>query len=436
LNLRSYQVDLVDRVKAALASGVRSVVMQAGTGSGKTAMAAQLLARATERGYRSLFLAHLDSLIEDTHERLTRAGVPAGFVQAGRPSSPDAPVQVASIATLHARGETPPADFVILDECQRAQGPTVRALLERYPAASHLGLTATPQRGDGKPLGDVFDVLICGPSNRWLTAEGYLVPCDLVAPSAVSTKSLAMDPVQAYLRYAPGTRGLVFAANVAHAEDIAAKARAEGIAVEVILGETSRTVRAGVRARLRDGTTTMLVGVGVFIEGWDEPSIETIVLARAFVFTGSFLQAIGRGLRPWPGKARCRVLDLRGAVYLHGLPDEDRVWSITGAAVRRAEPGLPLRRCRECLAVFRPTVTCPRCGARHEVLAQVPRVLSRAERLASVSSLPQWQRDRHYLGALIQRALRIGMKGDRAQWWAIDKFRRRFGRDPEQKGAA
>src|SRR5688572_22529104 len=100
VHLRPYQEDLLTRVSTAFSAGVPSVLLQLGTGGGKTCTAASLLERATSKGYRSLFLAHLDSLIGDTHERLIAAGVPAGFVQAGRPTDPEAPVQVASLQTL------------------------------------------------------------------------------------------------------------------------------------------------------------------------------------------------------------------------------------------------------------------------------------------------------------------------------------------------
>lgn len=136
-------------------------------------------------------------------------------------------------------------------------------------------------------------------------------------------------------------------------------------------------------------------GVGVFIEGFDCPPIETVILARAFGVAGSYLQAIGRGLRPSPatGKTRCTVLDLRGAVNLHGLPDEERRWSLDGKAVVRTEPLKALRRCAEGLAIFRPTPTCPRCGAKAVAAPKVPRTLNRAEKLESFSAVSQPERD-------------------------------------------
>lgn len=430
--LRPYQADLVAKVSEAFRDGAVSVVLQSGTGSGKTHTASELLRRAVTRGYRCLFLAHLDSLVEDTAERLVLGGVHTGFVQAGRPSDPTAPVQVASLATLHSRGERPPAKFVILDECHRALSASVRGVLDSYPDAALLGLTATPQRGDAKPLGDVFERLITGPSNRWLTDQGYLVPCDLLENGEAS-KGLTADPVAMYIRHAPGQRAIVFAANKAHAVALAAQFVAAGFTSEVVVGETSRARRRELRERLRTGELQVLVGVAVFLEGWDCPEVEVVILVRAFGVCMAFLQAIGRGLRPSPltGKTRCTVLDLRGAVFTHGLPDEDRVWSLKGRAVRRAETLTALMRCKECLAVFRPSARCPRCDAETKSAPKIPRILSHPERLEQFNALPPDVRDFRYLQSLEGRARsRMNMPERVAAEWALRKFKERFGREP------
>lgn len=430
MKLRPYQEQAVADIRASL-HGARSAVLQMPTGAGKTATVSEVLRRVVERKHRAVFLTHLTELVEDTHERLRIAGVHAGFIQAGRPTDPTAPVQVCSLQTLHSRGERPPADFIVLDECHRAMGPTVRSILEAYPNAWLLGLTATPQRADGQPLGDVFDRLVIGPSVRDLTRDGYLVPCDLLAPAEYQEDGLALDPVDAYERFAPGKRAIVFASNVAHAEDVTKRFADRGIPAELVVGDTPASVRRSVRQRMTDGDLRVLVGVGVFIEGFDLPAAEVIILARAFGVTGSFLQAIGRGLRPSPstGKARCTVIDLRGAVNLHGLPDEDRVWSLDGEAVRRTETMAALRRCPECWAIARPSVSCPRCGASSKNTPKLPRNLNRAEVMQRVSDLSQTQRDERYLASLERMATsRMRMPEWRAREWASAQFAKRFGR--------
>jgi DNA repair protein RadD len=433
---RPYQTEMIDRVVAAFASGTRAVCLQVGTGGGKTFLASRLLARAVAKGYRAVFIAGLDTLIEDTHERLSCAGIHAGFVQAGRPVDPSAPVQVCSTMTLHARGEAPPADLLIWDECQRTMAATCREVLGRYPSAAVLGLTAFPQRGDGRPLGDVFDVLICGPSNRELVAGGYLVPCEVVAPDLPPGKALAMDPSDALVTYGE-LPAIVFAANLAHAKRIVDSCRERGMTADLFVGETSRAARQRARAQLRDGSLQVLVSVQAIVEGFDAPEIRTIVLARAFGVCGSYLQAIGRGLRPSPGKTKCTVIDLRAAYLQHGLPDETRELSLKGTAQKRVEGIVALAKCKSCLAIFRPQVACPRCG---QVAASAPRIpvtLTRAEKLHVVSQLPQHVRDARYLAQLLWVAQRrVGLHGIGAETWARRAFARRFSRDPQLREAS
>ena len=434
--LRPYQQDLVQRVAVAFRRG-RAGVMQLPTGGGKTAVASAIIQRAIAKGRRVVFAAHLDTLVGDTHARLIAAGVHAGFVQAGRPSDPSATTQVASLATLHARGERPPADLIIVDECHRAACTTVREILESYPAAWILGLTATPQRGDGQPLGDIFGWMECGPSMRELVAAGYLVPADVLAP-IVPTDALVTEPVEAYLAHCRGRRAIVFAANVHHAEWIAYGLTARGVPAAVVTGETPRAEREASRAALTDGALSALVSVNVFVEGWDCPRVDAVILAREFSVVGSFLQAIGRGLRPAPGKTDCIVVDLRGSVNLHGLPDEDRTWSLTGQP-KRTEALAALRRCLKCAAIFRPARKCPRCGAVSDAKAEgakLPRILDREERLERLSRLSPEDRDRRYLMSLVNVAIhRMRMPEHRAEQWAMRTFQRKFGRAYGQHAA-
>ena len=202
--LRDYQAAQVEGVREAMRAGKRAILMQAPTGAGKTFTAAECIRASVALGFRVVFAAHLDALIDDTSERLEEAGIEHGVIQAARPRKPDAAVQVASLATLHRRQEAPPADLFILDECHRAMASTVRGVLDRYPRADLLGLTATPQRGDGQPLGDVFEVMVPGPSMKRLIEGGRIVPARVYSPPSPTLRgALAMDPVEALERYAP-----------------------------------------------------------------------------------------------------------------------------------------------------------------------------------------------------------------------------------------
>jgi DNA repair protein RadD len=414
LELRPYQLELVNRVRLAYGAGARSVVMQLGTGGGKTATAASLIARSVAKGRRVVFAAHLDALIDDTSDRLTGAGIEHGIVQGDRPTNPTAPVQVASLATLHRRGERPPADLVIVDECHRAMAATVREVLDGYPSARLLGLTATPERGDGEPLGDVFQVLVCGPSVRELTLAGHLAPAIVLSPPAPMDGSLALDPVEAYATHAPGLPAMVFCRDAEQAGDVATRL---GNAAVLILGDTPRAERRAARERLAKGEPLVLVGCGVFLEGWDSPEVRAVVLARAFGVVSSFLQGCGRALRATRGKNHALIIDLVGAAILHGLPEDDRIWSLDGPARRTAAALAPLARCKGCLAVFHAgPAECPRCGLSTRG-TRLPRRATRIERqeLSRLDERPQELRDALALKA-IENRLR---KGGRVPPWKL-----------------
>jgi superfamily II DNA or RNA helicase len=433
MQLRPYQIAALEGVRQAYREGARSVILTIPTGGGKTRTASECIRSAVARGRRVIFAAHLSELLDDVSERLTAAGIPHGIVQADRPANPTAPVQVASLATLHRRGERPPADLLILDESHHAAAASVRAVLESYPLARLLGLTATPERGDGQPLGDVFERMVFGPSIAELTRLGFLVPAEILSPPAPTDGALAMDPVEAYVTHAPGSRALIFCGTVAEAEDVASRMP---VPVQTVLGETPREVRRRVRELVTAGELRAIVGCSALLEGFDLPAIETVILARTLGTCSTYLQAVGRGLRPWPatGKARCLVLDLSGAAILHGLPEDERVWSLEGAAVRRTAEGLlPLSRCRACLALFHSGPSqCPRCGAATRG-ARLPRRATRIERaeLVRLDTRPQGERDALALAAIARRLRSSGRFTERQiHHVAEGMFRKQHHRGP------
>lgn len=404
--LRPYQLQAIDAVRAAYRAGARAVVLQMATGAGKTATAAEPLRLAVARGHRVVFLAHLDAILDDTAERLRAEGLQVGLLQADRPGDPAAPVQVASLATLHARGEYPPADLVVIDECHRAASPGVRQTLAAYPRARILGLTATPQRGDGQALGDIFQALVCGPSLADLTAQGYLVPATIHAPVSPVEGALGMDPVEAYQRWCGGRPTLVFAANADHARELAAGLTAAGAPAVTVLDETNRRARAAAREGLAGGALAAVVTVRALLEGWDCPAVAAVILCQTFGTVSGYLQALGRGLRPAPGKRDLVVCDLRGAVYLHGRPTDERRWTLDGSGCTGPADGPGLRRCRDCHAVFPAAARCPLCGSRSLVDPRPVRV-QRAE-FWQASSIPAGERARMYLERVVAAMTRSG----------------------------
>jgi superfamily II DNA or RNA helicase len=182
-------VDVIARVELEIAAGRRRILLVAPTGAGKTVIAAARIAQEIAHGRRVLFLAHRRELIQQASAKLYAIGVDHGIVQAGFPTRPGEKVQVASIPTLHRRAvrttvmDLPPADLVVVDETHHVRARSYRQILDAYPDAVILGLTATPCRGDGRGLGNVFEVIVECPPVAELIELKFLVTTRVYAPT-------------------------------------------------------------------------------------------------------------------------------------------------------------------------------------------------------------------------------------------------------------
>lgn len=361
--LRDYQRTAVCEVQAQWL-GHRAVCLVAPTGSGKTVMANALVGL-----HRScLFIAHRRELIQQAAAKI---GPDAGVIMPGIKSSPLLPVQVASVQTLLARDTVrPPAELVVLDECHHYRADDWATVIDAYPDAKLLGLTATPQRADGRPLGDMFSALVVASKYSRLIADGHLVRCKVWAPTT-GVDGLAQHPLQAWQEYAGGTRTFAFATRVEQCEAFCQEFHDAGIPSAVVEANTPTRDRDDALRRFADGDLRVLWNVAALTEGVDVPQAETVLLARKCGHRGLFMQIAGRVLRPYPGKAHARMLDLTGMTLKWGMPDEDTDYTLDGEGVHRTSPE-PLRTCPSCghttLSIeWRPVPpgrcpVCPECG--------------------------------------------------------------------------
>jgi DNA repair protein RadD len=367
MQLRPYQQDIVEKLRAKYSSGSRSVVCVLPTGGGKTVVASAIIRSARARGRRVLFAAHRAELISQSVRKLESAGITdLRIIQAASDlGARNAPVIVASIQTLASkrwREQLPDVDFLILDECHHTPAKTWAGIASRYADAQLLGLTATPQRADGKPLGDIFDALVVGATVRELTDRGHLVPCRVFAPTdTLDTKQIAQSPLDAYRKLGDGQRAVVFCVTVEHAQRVADEMNAGGVACAVIHGDMSKDARRTALADLDAGRIRAVASCHVLTEGWDSPSVAVCILARKPQHTGLYLQMVGRVLRPAPQKTHATLIDLCGSVHDHGPPDLDREYSLDGKGISKPDREA-IRQCMSCGAVFRAgPAACPVC---------------------------------------------------------------------------
>lgn len=364
IDLRDYQRHAVDGVRRAMLDGGKRVVLVVPTGGGKTRIGAAVVERAVQRGRRVVWLAHRTELIEQTAKTLHQHGLPVGVVAASSawPIDPSAPVQVCSIQTLLARAHRPPADLLVWDECHHASenAPTWAALLAAYPDVRTLGLTATPERGDGSGLGGLFDRLVVGVTCRSLTEEGHLVPCEVSRPgSLLKPNELARDPLEAYLADAPGQQGFLFAKSVAEADKFAARFTEAGIKATCVHAGTRPDERAIALELFRQGVIRILSNVYIFTEGTDLPMASVCILARGASTAGIYLQMVGRVLRPHRSKTKAMLIDLRGISHVHMMPEDEREYRLHGRGI---SPGGALALCKVCRSPLGEGYPCAVCG--------------------------------------------------------------------------
>ena len=360
------------------------------TGSGKTVFAAHIIQRGYEQGKHSLFMAHRREILDQTYGKLLLAGVDQsalGIIMAKDPRrNPAALVQVASVDTLRNRTK-PPADIVFVDECHRAAAKTYTDIMEAYPSAYIIGLTATPWRADNKGFSPIFDDLVVVTTVQELIELGFLCcPRAFSAPDeflpdlsgvrvshgeynerdlnkAVMDAKLVGDIPRHWAAKSAGRRTVVFASSVAHSRAIVDSFRGVGVErVEHLDGDMAPADRAAILARRDSGETMVVSSCNVLSEGWDQPSVKCAVLARPTKSLALHLQQVGRILRPW-NDVEALILDHAKNCHEHGLPQFEREYALDPPARKRAK-AIHGRTCPlPCLA-FLPARTrvCPVCG--------------------------------------------------------------------------
>ena len=403
--LRDYQRQQIAQLALALRSYLR-ILMQAPTGAGKTHIIAAIVMAAVSADMRVLVIATRSRLARQIHERLAAFDVVHGVIAAPFPEllNHNARVQVASVDTLYRRAlvdgkmPLPSADVAIFDEAHLSTAATRLRVLDSYPKAVRVGFTATPARRSGRSLGAAFDCLIPGPSIKALTAGGVLTHTKIYNTPLVTDQELRAlpkdndndyqpkalgellsrpkligDVVENWLRVASGKRTLVFGVNKGHVAALLQSFRRQGVAAEMLTDDDDEQTREDIIGRLETGDTTVIVNCFLLSYGVDVPSVECIILARPTRSLTMFLQMCGRGLRAYPGKTHCIVMDHGHCVETLGLPQSDYPWTLDPArnvntetlSAHCHEAQESPRTCSECKAMWLTSEcgnTCPECG--------------------------------------------------------------------------
>lgn len=347
------------------------------------------------KGNRVVIVAHRAEILAQISKTLRMFDVDHGRIQSGEPIVPHYAVQVAAIQTLVNRmDKLPEPDLVVYDECAHATSATSVRMFNNWKNAKYLGVTAVPERLDGKGLGEFFESMVHGPPVQWLIDNGFLARPEYygVPPSqaldfsdvpkvagdfnktkiaeVVDKSVITGSAVEHYLRICPGARAIAFCVTISHARHVCQEFLAAGIASEVIDGKLSDEDRASRVENLRTGATRVMVSCELVSEGFDLPSVECAILLRPTWSLGLHLQQIGRIMRPKPEGSCAIVLDHVSNLSRHGFAETPRNWSLEGKKARvKSETLVEARQCPKCYAVFA-GIVCPQCQTPVEIKAR------------------------------------------------------------------
>jgi superfamily II DNA or RNA helicase len=462
ISLYEHQELGVSNLRASILKYKRSILVGS-TGVGKTRIATRIIQGAVQNKKRVWFVVHRRELCKQTSEALWSAKVEHGQIMSGKTRSPSL-VQVCTVITAANRIKKLPEDqrpdIIIFDECHRSISSSYETIVEHCTNAYIIGLTATPQRTDAKGLGHLYSDIVEIESMAWLIAHGFLSKYRLIAPTeapdlsqvkmkggdydetqlaAVMDKpQITGDAIKAYKQFANGKRCMVFCVSIKHSKHTCAEYNNAGIRAEHIDGEHTDAQRDAALQRFRKGETLVLCSVQLAIEGLDIPAVQVVQQLRPTQSIIVYLQAIGRGLRTEEGKKELIILDQVNNWKRHGLPDDDREWSLEDRPKKKRgkrdeEPDLKVEQCKKCYAVFKKGVReCPNCGAKIEthgrMIKQVDGELSEIDIKRARQQRTFKQSQARTLSELVALGIERKMKNPSA--WAAMIFCQRKGRRP------
>lgn len=391
MQLRDYQEKSINDIRRAFQRGKNRVCFQLPTGGGKTVVSAFMIKNAVEKGHKVLFLVHLKELIHQTSEALRKLNIEHGIIAPKYPAAYHLPVQIGMVQTLTRRKESIDwkPTLIITDECQHCCSNTYLNLYAYYPEAKHVGLSATPQRLDGKGLKEVYDCIVKGPKVKELMDRGYLSDYKLYSiksdldlskvktmagdynkkdlDEVLEKSAILGDAVKHYKKLIPDKKALVFCVSIKHSKATVARFQQEGISAAHIDGTIDKQERDTLIQKFRTGEIKVLSNCSLISEGFDVPDAHAVIMLRPTQSLTLYLQSIGRALRPSPNKTAV-ILDHVGNYARHGLPDEDREWTLEGRKKRKSksddeEPEINIVTCENCFVVYNSKeYECPNCG--------------------------------------------------------------------------
>lgn len=368
--LRDYQQELFDKTSQSFRQGCRRPLVVAPCGAGKSYLFAEM-ARRTKG--EVLVLTHRQELKQQHEELLRNLHIE------------NARVSMVLTEANRLRERATPA-LIVTDEAHLSRSNSWQKVIEYYDTYT-VGLTATPIRLDGKPLGDIYDTLIEGVDVKWLIENHRLAPYEYYAPTTVDTTDLRKvagdyvvsdlerlmneraiygNVIESYRRFAFNERSIVYCISVEHARATADAFNSFAIRAESLSAGTPPRRRKEILDAFRTGEITVLCNVGIISEGVSIDEVTCCMLLRPTDSIALGIQQMMRCMRYMPGK-KAKIIDCVGNYTRIGLPDDDREWSLDKPIKRRdrcdQNGDFYIRCCPECYMTFKTAPVCPYCGA-------------------------------------------------------------------------
>ena len=370
--LRDYQQELFDRTSKAFHEGYRKPLIVAPCGAGKSFLFAKMV---EVTNGEVLILTHRQELLKQHKELLKGLGL-SNF-------------RISMIMTEANRlGQYEKPRLIVADEAHLSRSNSWVKVIEYYDTFT-IGLTATPCRLDGKPLGDIYDTLIEGVDVKYLIENKRLAPYKYYAPFTVDTEGVQVargdyvtaeldklmnsraiysDVIKSWKALANGEKTIAYCVSVSHAETVARKFRENGVTARQISGETPAKERGQIMQDFRAGKITVLCNVGIISEGVSIDDVSCCLLLRPTQSVALGVQQMMRCQRYQEGKV-AKIIDCVGNYTRVGLPDDSREWSLSEPIKKKqaldSNGNYPIRCCPECFLTFKTADVCPYCGAEY-----------------------------------------------------------------------
>ena len=370
MKLREYQAELIGRIRLSIMHGHKSIVSVLGCGGGKSIIQAEIAHSATDKGNRVLFLVHRKELCEQITNTFTAQGVDMDRCS----------VSMVQTVSRHI-DKLPEPQIIITDEAHHSTANSYKKIYEAFPDALRLGFTATPCRLNHGGLGEVYEDLITSVSTQWLIENNYLSPYKYYSVKLADTSGLHIkagdykadevaelmqsseiygETVKQWEKLAKNKKTIAYCASVEAAEETAEQFRQAGYTAASLSGSTPKELRAQIMQDFRDSKIMILTNCELFGEGLDVPDCECTVLLRPTQSLTLYIQQSMRSMRYMPGKTAI-IIDHVGNCHLHGLPDDNREWTLEPKA--KQQNMVKIRECPMCFSVYPPTKQkCPYCG--------------------------------------------------------------------------